>query len=67
MPKHNVYPLRYFDDTPLWRAFILYYMFVFDSVLDPPKLKSGLELLVSLEGWKKFGARIRKNVKLCAV
>lgn len=67
MSEHNGYPLRYFDDTPLWRAFILYYMFVFDSVLDPEKLKSGLELLASLEGWKKFGARIRKNVKLCAV
>ncbi|KAI7782915.1 hypothetical protein LA080_012788 [Diaporthe eres] len=47
MPKHNVYPLRYFDDTPLWRAFILYYMFAFDSVLDPAKLKSGLELLAN--------------------
>lgn len=63
MAKQNVYPLRYFDDTPLWRAFILYYMFVFDRILDPEKLKSSLELLASREGWKKVGARIRKNVR----
>lgn len=67
MSKQNVFPLRYFDDTPLWRAFVLYYMFVFDSVLDPEKLKSSLELLASRQGWMKFGARIRKNVKLRAI
>lgn len=64
MSKENVYPLHYFDDAPVWRAFILYYMFVFDSVLDPERLKTSLDLLASQEGWKKLGARLRKSVKL---
>ncbi|KAH8770778.1 hypothetical protein F5883DRAFT_666165 [Diaporthe sp. PMI_573] len=64
MSQKNVFPLRYFDDTPLWRAFILYYMFVPDSVLDPEKLKSSLQLLASREGWKKFGAHTDEKYKV---
>lgn len=45
MPEQNMFPLRFFDYTLLWGAFVLYYMFVFDSVLDTEKLKSSLELL----------------------
>ncbi|KAJ0124001.1 hypothetical protein J7T55_012474 [Diaporthe amygdali] len=61
MATPAVAPLHNFDDTPLWKAFILYYVFVFDSVLDPEHLKNSLELLARRDGWKKFGARLRKN------
>ncbi|KAI3391001.1 hypothetical protein diail_8135, partial [Diaporthe ilicicola] len=54
MSADTITPLHYIDDTPLWKAFILYTMFVFDSVLDPEKLKDGLEELAKHDGWKKF-------------
>ncbi len=57
-----VVPLHYFDDTPLWRAFILYSMFVFDDALDPEKLRASLEVLTKREGWRKLGARLRRSV-----
>jgi len=59
----TIIPLHFFDDTPLWRAFILYSMFVFDSVLDPEKLRHSLESLAQREGWRKLGARMRRNVR----
>ncbi len=58
----TVVPMHFFDDTPLWRAFVLYSMFVFDDVLDPQKLRSSLETLAACEGWGKLGARLRRNV-----
>ncbi len=58
----TVVPLPFFDDTPLWRAFILYTMFVFDDVLDPQKLRDSLQTLAKRDGWRKLGARLRRNV-----
>ena len=63
VPTDAVIPLNFFDDTPLWRAFVLYSMFVFDDVLDTEKLRSSLEALVQREGWRKLGARLRRNVR----
>ncbi len=63
VPTDTVAPLPFFDDTPLWRAFILYSMFVFDDVLDPQKLRDGLETLARSDGWRKLGARLRRNVR----
>jgi hypothetical protein len=59
----QVVPLHYFDDAPLWRAFILYSLFIFDHVLDAERLKSSAERLVDKEGWRKLGARLRYNVR----
>ena len=59
----TVIPLHFFDDTPLWRNFILYSLFVFDDVLDPNKLRDTLEAMIQREGWRKMGARIRSNVR----
>ncbi|CAM1502610.1 Fc.00g073860.m01.CDS01 [Cosmosporella sp. VM-42] len=59
----RVNSLHFFDDTPVWRSFILYSMFVFDDVLDAERLHSGLEGLVKREGWHKLGARLRRNSK----
>ena len=61
-PSDRVVPLHFFDDGPLWKAFILYSMFVFDEVLDPEKLRSCLERLTRKDGWWKLGARLRQNV-----
>jgi len=63
VPTDAIIPVHFFDDTPLWRSFILYSMFVFDDVLDPQKLRHSLELLAQREGWRKLGARLRCNVK----
>ncbi|KAH6658522.1 hypothetical protein BKA67DRAFT_656711 [Truncatella angustata] len=63
VPTDTVVPFRYFDDTPLWRSFILYSMFAFDDVLDPKRLRDGLERLARRDGWQKIGARLRRNVK----
>ncbi|KPM45555.1 hypothetical protein AK830_g944 [Neonectria ditissima] len=41
----RVVPLYFFDDTPVWRSFILYSMFVFDDVLDTDNLHNALEQL----------------------
>lgn len=58
----EVIPFRYFDDTPVWRSFILYSMFVFDDVLDVDRLHACLRELVEEPGWRKLGARLRTNV-----
>ncbi|KAF2179167.1 hypothetical protein K469DRAFT_741698 [Zopfia rhizophila CBS 207.26] len=60
-PANRVVPLHFFDDGPLWRAFILYSMFVFDHVLDAERLRTSLERLVHKDGWWKLGARLRRN------
>jgi hypothetical protein len=59
----KIVPLHYFDDAPLWRAFNLYSLFVFDDVLDAEKLRSSLERLINKDGWWKLGARLRRNVR----
>ncbi|KAL7787061.1 hypothetical protein V8C37DRAFT_274641 [Trichoderma ceciliae] len=58
-----VIPFRFFDDTPLWKAFILYSMFAFDDVLDTVRLRESLEKLAECDGWQRLGARMRKNSK----
>jgi hypothetical protein len=55
-------PFHFFDDGPVWRAFILYSLFVFDHALDAEKLHSSLERIVHKDGWEKLGARLRYNV-----
>lgn len=62
IPTDIVIPFRFFDDTPLWKAFILYSMFVFDDVLDAENLRDSLEKLARHDGWNKLGARLRKDV-----
>ena len=61
VPTDTVVPVGFFDDTIIFRTFVLYTLFVFDDVLDPTLLRASLESLVSRPGWKKLGARLRKN------
>ncbi|KAI1269156.1 hypothetical protein F5Y18DRAFT_439700 [Xylariaceae sp. FL1019] len=56
-----VVPLGFYDDTMIFRIFVLGSMFVFNDVLDPQKLRSSLERLAQRDGWKRIGARLRKN------
>lgn len=62
MPTDTVIPLHYFDDHPFIRPIVLYFMMRFDDVLDAEALRKPLEKLLSLDGWRKLGARIRANV-----
>lgn len=57
----QIVPVGFFDDTILFRTFVLYTLFVFDDVLDVEKLHTSLERVVNRPGWKKLGARLRRN------
>lgn len=59
----RVVPVGFFDDTVIFRTFVLYTLFVFDDVLDASKLHGSLESVVSRPGWDKLGARLRRNVR----
>ncbi|KAF5005080.1 hypothetical protein FDECE_8497 [Fusarium decemcellulare] len=59
----QVIPLHFWDDSPLYRRIALYNLKVFDDVLDPEKLRSSLEALVSKPTWRKLGGRLRKNAQ----
>ncbi|KAJ9133731.1 LysR family regulatory protein [Pleurostoma richardsiae] len=61
VPTDTIVPLHFFDDAAPWRNFILYSMFVFEDVLDPQKLRDSLEALATRDGWRKLGARLRRN------
>lgn len=59
----RVVPVGFFDNTILFRTFVMYTLFVFDDVLEPEKLRSSLERVVSRPGWNKMGARLRRSVR----
>ncbi|WQF75126.1 Putative chloramphenicol acetyltransferase-like domain superfamily [Colletotrichum destructivum] len=61
VPTDRVVPVGFFDDTIIFRTFVLYTLFVFDDVLDAAKLRGSLESVVSRPGWHKLGARLRRN------
>ncbi|GJC82664.1 transcriptional regulator sdnM [Colletotrichum liriopes] len=61
VPTDRVVPVGFFDDTILFRTFVMYTMFVFDDVLDVLRLRGALESVVGRPGWNKLGARIRRN------
>ncbi|OAA66558.1 Chloramphenicol acetyltransferase-like domain protein [Niveomyces insectorum RCEF 264] len=45
IPTDVVVPVGFFDNTIIFRTFVLYTLFVFDDVLDPQKLHESLEQL----------------------
>ncbi|KAH8666844.1 hypothetical protein BX600DRAFT_481192 [Xylariales sp. PMI_506] len=63
VPGDIVAPLRYWDDTIVMKSLIVYCMMRYDVALDAKKLNGSLERLLSLKGWRKLGARLRKNAK----
>lgn len=62
VPTDVVAPLRYWDDTVVVKSLVVFSMSRFDVALDAKKLYSSLERLISRKGWRKLGARLRKNV-----
>jgi hypothetical protein len=63
VPTDRLVPVGFFYDTIIFSTFVLYTLFVFDDVLDPQKLRTSLEHLVSRPAWKKLGAGLRRNVR----
>ncbi|KAK2774733.1 lysR family regulatory protein [Colletotrichum kahawae] len=61
VPNDEVVPVGYFDDTIIFRNFVFYALFDFDSVLAPEMLHDSLRDLLSQPGWNKLGARLRRN------
>ncbi|KAI1328002.1 hypothetical protein F5Y16DRAFT_370358 [Xylariaceae sp. FL0255] len=63
VPTDTVIPMHSCDDTPINRSMVVMFMMRFDDVLDPSKLRSSLEKLLSRDDWRKLGARVRLNGK----
>ncbi|KAI7032232.1 hypothetical protein KC366_g9464 [Hortaea werneckii] len=61
VPSDEVIPLHSLDDQFYTRALVLHFFSRFDDVLDPEKLRSALDRLLHLGGWRKLGARLRLN------
>ena len=60
----DVISLHHFDDNPVLRNIVANFLLKFDDVLDPEKLRTALEKLLSREdGWRKLTARLRLNVR----
>ncbi|KAI1448577.1 hypothetical protein F5Y02DRAFT_274756 [Annulohypoxylon stygium] len=57
----TIVPLNRFDDAPLTRKVIVEFTMRFDDVLDPEKLRTSLDKLLSRHDWRKLGARLRLN------
>lgn len=62
VPTDTVIPLFPYDDSPVTRSLVNVFMMRFDDVLDPERLQSSLEKLLSRDDWRKVGSRMRKNV-----
>lgn len=59
----TVLPLHHQDDNLIYRSIFINVMMRFDLVLDPDQLRASLEKLLDRDGWNKFGARLRLNVR----
>ncbi|KAI5918155.1 hypothetical protein F4810DRAFT_603836 [Camillea tinctor] len=63
VPTDTVAPLRFWDDNMVLKSLVVHSLARYDTALDPKKLYNSLERLASLKGWRKLGARLRKNDK----
>ncbi|KAI8633244.1 hypothetical protein F5Y19DRAFT_294609 [Xylariaceae sp. FL1651] len=61
VPTDEVVPVHLFDDTSTLRRVIMVWMFRFEEVLEPEKLKDALSQLFQREGWRKLGGRYRRR------
>lgn len=51
------------DNMDIMREQVLITTLQFDDILDPELLRISLVNLISREGWKKLGGRLRLNVR----
>jgi hypothetical protein len=58
----TIVPLGQFDSTALIQRTFIHSTFLFDGVLDVDILRNSLEALIERDGWRKLGARLRRNV-----
>ncbi|KAI8939528.1 hypothetical protein NX059_003297 [Plenodomus lindquistii] len=63
VPTDTVIPLYRFDDTMPFASLAFDYNMYFEDVLDAEKLAGALWKLLERPGWRKLGARLRKNAK----
>ncbi|TPX07382.1 uncharacterized protein E0L32_002148 [Thyridium curvatum] len=63
VPTDQVIPLHWFEDGFMWKTVIVYTLLAFDEALDPETLRDSLTRLIQRDGYKKLGARIRKNAQ----
>lgn len=54
--------MRFWDAQDVMQKLVLEFTYRFDDVLDAEKLKSSLERLLEIGGWRGLGARFRKIV-----
>ncbi|KAL8780691.1 MAG: hypothetical protein Q9194_000794 [Teloschistes cf. exilis] len=55
----EVFPVHPLDQAGIVRSSVISYTFRYDDVLDADKLRSSLVSLLEIEGWRKFGGRLR--------
>lgn len=58
----EVFPVHPLDQAGIVRSSIISYTFRYDDVLDAEKLRNSLVGLLEMEGWRKFGGRLRLDV-----
>lgn len=58
-----IFPIHFVDQAGIIRASIINYTFRFNDVLEPEKLHDSLVKLLRIEGWRKLGGRLRKDVR----
>lgn len=61
-PTDEVSPIHWFDGGYSMRSLVVYVFMAFDDVLDPEKIQDAFGRVVARGGYRKLGARLRKNV-----
>ncbi|OKL62668.1 hypothetical protein UA08_01170 [Talaromyces atroroseus] len=61
VPSDHVIPLGFWNDMDYARAISLDITLKFNDALDPERLRDSLDTLLKNGGWRKFGARLRRN------
>lgn len=59
----EIFPVHFIDQAGLIRASIISYTFRYNDVLDPEKLHDSLVKLLGIGDWRKFGGRLRLDVR----
>ncbi|KAK1955694.1 hypothetical protein LY78DRAFT_708060 [Colletotrichum sublineola] len=56
-----IVPLSFFNNTTLYRMFVMFTIFVVPAQLDTNKLHDALQHVVSRPGWNKLTGRVQRN------
>jgi hypothetical protein len=63
VPGDHIIPLGFWNDADHTRKICLDITLTFNDVLDPEMLRDSLDTLLQKGGWRRFGARLRRNVR----